>query len=73
MAIPPSPSTKQIHALELLEDVGPVIDHHALLAECGVADGYSNEAMFLLRLLDRGWVRLELTPMGRATLRANRE
>lgn len=55
------PTSKQRSALMFIE--GGTDPSH--LAEyCQVQGGYSNEAEFLLRLIDRGWVGLHLTDDG---------
>lgn len=62
------PTRQQRMALMLLEEDGA---DASLLAEyCEVQGGYANEAAFILRLIDRGWVTLNLTDKGREALNA---
>lgn len=62
----PRPTIKQRHALNLIangESDGSIITDIL-----DIQGGPGNEAMFLLRLMDRGWVRLQITDEGREAL-----
>lgn len=61
------PTNKQRLALMFIEEDGT--DASLLGEYCQVQGGYANEAEFLLRLVDRGWVTLSLTDAGRQVLR----
>lgn len=63
------PSGKQRAALMFLND-DPGLDVSRLADMCQVQGGYGNEAEFILRLIDRGWVTLALTAEGKAVLDA---
>lgn len=61
------PSGMQLKALMLLDEHP---DHNAVLSDCDVSERPANRGLFIMRLLDRGWVKLSLTPMGKAILEA---
>lgn len=61
------PTAKQRLALHFIDTDGT--DASRLGELCNVQGGYGNEAEFILRLIDRGWVTLTLTDAGRAALR----
>lgn len=63
----PRPSGMQLKALLLLDE-SP--DHNTVLSSCDVSERPANRGLFIMRLLDRGWVKLVLTPTGRAILEA---
>lgn len=60
------PTGKQRAALMFIRD--GLEDPANLPWLCQVKGGYSNEAEFIMRLLDRGWVTLALTDEGRQVL-----
>lgn len=62
-----APSPKQRLAMQFIADG---VDASRLGEMCQVQGGYSNEAEFIMRLIDRGWVTLTLTPEGEGVLRA---
>lgn len=64
----PRPTAKQRLALHMIRD-GQIAAAN-IPESCRVEGGYRNEAEFLLRLMDRGWVRLALTPEGEQELDA---
>ena len=63
------PTPKQRLALSLIND--GVLDPTQVVEACDVQGGYDNEATFLYRLIDRGWVDLVLTEAGKEAM--NRE
>lgn len=56
-----APTPKQRLALQLIKGA---VDPSHLADMCRVAGGYGNEAEFIMRLIDRGWVTLTLTDDG---------
>jgi hypothetical protein len=41
-----------------------IVDHASLPDYCAVQGGYANEAVFLMRMLDRGYLEFSITPEG---------
>lgn len=62
----PRLTAKQRAALQFIETGGFAAADIPEL--CQVQGGYGNEAEFLMRLMDRGWVQLVLTNEGRKAL-----
>lgn len=60
------PTPQQRHAMGLIRsgmyaasDIPDIV---------GINHGFTNEAVFLFRLMDRGWVQMVLTPEGKSVL-----